>query len=618
MKRWMAGLLAMLMLYGCSVRQEMPDTGSADPAQPISQTPELGLYVPDTELERQSTGAVRTYQLQDPDCFAVASMGSGILLFSKDAGKTRLQYYTENNAPYTALLSCSVTAEQTWILSNGVAYYDESRNSVVFLDTILQEKSSVTMPKDMLGRPVLSPDGQKIFYCAADGIRTMEFRTGITRLLRQLSEENAKLQGVYFDGTVLLCRVGVEPNAAWLMLSADTGETLDTQKQMPRLVTSEQTWAARWVENGQVMLLCGEREGQAMHLKVQQSGEAALLPQLDGIVLYRMENDGIRLSFYDISEGTQVAAAELPGLSRLLSFAADPQRELIWFLAEQDGAVRLFSWQWQKNLTQDQTDYREPYVSESEGEPDSEALKQCAEQAQALGKKYGCRILIDQDAVQTEPEDALLEPENRVNRIRGGLQVLERAMARIPAEIWEQLDSNPGDMLQIALVKSISNSRGVQQQNAGIQFWNDGEACIAVTLGEELERQFYHQLFHVMDNRVLTGCVIYDEWDSMNPRGFAYDYSYTKNAERTDERYVQDDENRAFISLFSMSYPREDRATIFENAMLPEGTDCFRSWRMQEKLSVLCRGIRRAFALEEDGRVFAWEQYLEQPLAPGA
>ena len=41
----------------------------------------------------------------------------------------------------------------------------------------------------------------------------------------------------------------------------------------------------------------------------------------------------------------------------------------------------------------------------------------------------------------------------------------------------------------------------------------------------------------------------------------------------------------------------------------------FQSEIMQNKLTAICRGIRKAFGLEKSPEVFIWEQYLNKPLA---
>ena len=64
-----------------------------------------------------------------------------------------------------------------------------------------------------------------------------------------------------------------------------------------------------------------------------------------------------------------------------------------------------------------------------------------------------------------------------------------------------------------------------------------------------------------------------------------------------------------------MTFPKEDRARIFDCALAEGNAELFASKTMQNKLRQLCVGIRNAFDWKKDERAFLWEQYLETPLA---
>jgi hypothetical protein len=54
-----------------------------------------------------------------------------------------------------------------------------------------------------------------------------------------------------------------------------------------------------------------------------------------------------------------------------------------------------------------------------------------------------------------------------------------------------------------------------------------------------------------------------------------------------------------------------------EYASMPGNEEMFRPRIMQEKLLMLCRGIRQAYGLKEHPEPFIWEQYLTEPICPG-
>ena len=101
----------------------------------------------------------------------------------------------------------------------------------------------------------------------------------------------------------------------------------------------------------------------------------------------------------------------------------------------------------------------------------------------------------------------------------------------------------------------------------------------------------------------------YDDWESVNPAGFAYDLSYDLYAQRAESPWLGEGE-RAFINSLSMTYPNEDRATVFEYAMGSGNEAYFATEIMQIKLQKICDAIREAFAWEDVEETFLWEQYL--------
>ena len=97
-----------------------------------------------------------------------------------------------------------------------------------------------------------------------------------------------------------------------------------------------------------------------------------------------------------------------------------------------------------------------------------------------------------------------------------------------------------------------------------------------------------------------------------NGKRFEYTYGYSTI---TDADKYLSGEDRAFVDTYSMSFPKEDRARILENAMLSGNEALFSPPIMQAKLTKLCEGIRQAFGLRKSKETFPWEQYLEESLA---
>lgn len=148
----------------------------------------------------------------------------------------------------------------------------------------------------------------------------------------------------------------------------------------------------------------------------------------------------------------------------------------------------------------------------------------------------------------------------------------------------------------------------------GIQFMNGTDAYIVLAAGDTSEKALYHELYHVMETHILGNSIALDQWAKLNPVGFEYDYDYLANAQRDGSEFLQPD-TRSFVDTYSMSYPKEDRARIFEYAMTAGNEPLFAASPLQYKLKMLCQGIREAFGLKKSTENFPWEQYLNQPMA---
>ena len=110
-----------------------------------------------------------------------------------------------------------------------------------------------------------------------------------------------------------------------------------------------------------------------------------------------------------------------------------------------------------------------------------------------------------------------------------------------------------------------------------------------------------------METVVLTESTAYDRWNNLNPEGFSYDSNY----HRVDSQWLRRGQEY-FIDAYAMSYPKEDRARLFEYAMTSGHEELFRSPHLQSKLKQMCTGIREAFDLEYWPEPLLWEQYLMQ------
>jgi hypothetical protein len=284
----------------------------------------------------------------------------------------------------------------------------------------------------------------------------------------------------------------------------------------------------------------------------------------------------------------------------------------LWVLVMESttGEYVFYSWDAAADAVAEKIQTLAPYYTAES--PDLEGLKRCQEKVDALSQQYGIQLKIWEDAGKVAPKDYQLTPEHSVERYEKLLPLLEKAISTYPQEIYQKLSKKSDNKkLTVCLVREIqgSDELGSPTQEQGVYFIKNGSSYLVLTLNEQIESSYYHELFHAMDSYVIVAANSYDDWNDLNPEGFSYDHSYISNANRDPQHYL-DPENRAFIDVYSMSYPKEDRARVMEYAIGQGNEAYFTSEIMAKKLEKLCQGVRKAFGLQKDERVFPWEQYL--------
>ena len=612
MKRGIALVLALLLLSGCT-----PKPGDVTPVETTAPTeqpkePSFLQYESGHSLELLTHGGVQRYSLEGEGYHRLLPMGEGLLLLSGEA-ETTLTYVDPQGQAKSGKLSAQIPMDQAAFLvtDQGISYYNADGNNLVFLDTNLQETSRISLPKDLDAAPVLSRDWQWVYYYTADTLRCLELRTGISRLLKESRYQTQTVNKVCFDGAVLECHVFDGLREQTLYISTQTGETLFVAPGYHSLTAEGNHYFTHWQEGPQELLLFGTRGENIQRLT--RPGGGQWLPMLEAgyLLNFQSYSSGTNLTCYQLDAANQISTLRLPGVGVPLGVVAEKTTGKLWFLAEDllTQGQALYCWDPSVDAQSAEAGYVVPYYTAES--PDREGLKNAEQAAKALGEKYGIRIRIWKDAAAKTPADHSLTPEHQVMPYEQYLPVLEKALSAFPEAVFKKLGrQSKNGTLTVCLVREVfaTNELGSQTQEQGVHFWEDGSSYLVLAMNDELEQTVYHELFHAMDSYIITETKIYDDWQKLNPSGFAYDYSYITNEYRDPEDYLEGDK-RAFIDVYAMSYPKEDRARILEYAMLPGNGEYFTSKTMQNKLQTLCKGINRAFGLKES-EVYLWEQYL--------
>lgn len=598
MKRWIASALLVALLCGCSVTDTPASTPpESTPSGTVSTTsPTIPSETTLPAEPEPEPAAWTSYDLDGEYLAAAGFQDNQVLLFGRDklvlwdltAGKAVAQLQTENlPLPDSGCVRVS---------DSGIAYWNSNTNSVIFLDRQLSRTGKLLLDEIPSGDPFLAADSSALYYCTPTGIRVLDFSTGICRSLKIQEGSWLGVYGTLLNGTALRCRLA-QPDGTVrnLLISVATGETLYEGDMLDQATDCGELYCClterEWI--------FGYADQRPQTLLVEDAVPVAQIAA--ALAVTTAEDAPSVLDLYDLASGMRIASVEAD-LDRISTQTV--MEDALWFL---DGTT-LHRWNYSLTPVEDETVYSA--LRYTRDDPDTEGLDACQARAEALEALYGIDILLYTDILTVQPGGYSFTWEHLPQVLDAGLTTLEQAMARLPEGFLKKCASWTGDgTLHIALARSVATpAEGVYATIPAMQYLIGTNAYIVLTLDETLESSFYHALAHVADTQVLNNSNRYDQWSTLNPSGFVYDKDYLKNLTRDDSKYLTGS-NRYFISTLSMSFPVEDRATLFEYAMMPGNEACFESKYMQAKLKRLTQGLKDAFGLTGSG--YAWEQYLQ-------
>ena len=617
MMKYLLAALLCLLLCGCA--QEAPTEETDPPAAisaTVSETEPVGMYAQGHPLEAEHQGALRVYPLSIRKVQGMRAMQDGVLVFS-GYGNTTLTLLTGEELVAAASITLDFELDQndpSLRISGGtLSFFDPVNRETVVLDSSLKEVGHVAAPEDLVGTPILSEDRNTLYYCTATAIRAWNLETGIRRAVKELSYDQQAITGLHCEDAVLQCRIFDGGKVQTLFLTADTGQLLNELDGDAVLVTeAERYYAAIPASNLQLLLFGEAAEEPRMLFPEDLNAEILFLPEDHAAVTSSvLPDDRIQLDYYALDTGLRRAVLTLESLSAPKSIVNGSGDSVYFLLYDPEtDCDTVYRWEVPHDAA-DTTVYTDTYHTKAS--QNRSALAQCQAYAAEIGSKYGIEILVWEDALTVQPWDYEFQAEYLHQVLNQELALLDQRLGQFPEGMLETTISH-FTSLKICLVRQITGTAasGSLEVATGVQFLDGTDAYVVIAVGKYSEQALYHELFHVMETHLLNESTAFDQWDSLNPAGFTYHYGYADN--ETAAVYLEG-ENRAFVDKYSMSFPKEDRARVFEYACLSGQKDLFASPVLQAKLQALCEGIREAYRLKKSEETFPWEQYLKSSLA---
>lgn len=610
MKKLVIALAAALLLTGCGVAPEVPET-TAPPAETTMPTEPLpSCYVEDSPMERGTGGAVLQYELESP-VTGLGTLGGELLVCT---GNRTLTLFDSDTL--AVLRTRELDHDIDWdssslvLTENGMGYYDPSCQTYLTLDNNLITASTYVGENDVLAQSVISGDFSRIYYAAENGIRVLQISDGTSRLVREEHKPILSVGGMLFNDTILYyTRLNDHGNVETCFVDVDNGSLYQTADFQGQIVSWTRNYVGRMVLDhamGQTTwLISGDLEGNLQRLKPDSIWDDALLLPNGWAVLQQSSRVGLTLFCYDMADGSFVSQITMPEQYSLMTCGA-VSGSRIW-LCDENGD-RFYCWD--TAVSGGATPESAFGDYSAMGTPDEKGLAQCGQLAQTIGSRHGVKITVREENNRTSGVDYSTYPDYRSDMYTLALRELERVMKDLPEDFLKNVGKlTDAGQLEIRLVDDYDPDRKFTPATGSLDV-ADGHAAVCVSICGNIREIFFHELFHMMEVQFMNSGDGFKNWEALNPENFTYANSYADYYEgKLNGSAYLSQGSSFFADAYGLISPREDRAQIFLYACLDGESGRFASPGMQAKLNMVSQIIREYISIGS-GEIPVWEQYL--------
>ena len=252
----------------------------------------------------------------------------------------------------------------------------------------------------------------------------------------------------------------------------------------------------------------------------------------------------------------------------------------------------------------------------------SEELQPLLGIKEEIEDKHGIEISIGKECSSMNGGYAVCALED-YETVKQSLEMLDEELSKYPDNFLEQIKYNGYDTIHFYLASTLIGMGYGLDYAGGFQNELGNEMLITIdcTIPDDARTTVHHELSHIIDDFIDTKSG-FDEnaWKSFNPVTEAYTDLYTydygmfgyEGMEKFIFDYAYDDNSGScFVDCYSMTFPTEDRARIWESVMMMEeaSVNFEQSPILTKKLNYYAQCIRQAFDTSGWENVI-WERYF--------
>lgn len=616
--------ICMLICVGCEKTEQSDEYKPTILESGVSLGEESALsYIPNEIIEENSMQEIARFQddLLSTYCEYDTSKEKDVLhlkVISLETGELKHETELEIEEYY------AITVQ---VYENKIVVNDAKAEKIHVLDDELKEINSY----EVSGNFIYVDSTVTTAYCI---VKNKE--------IQKINLENEKKESIFENVAYLTVCSNLEnflsfkyvdlskndKKESYAGLNLETGEIekLNIDDSFSSIEYYDGIWAGGILSDNQKFLIGTQEKPYKFETKFQYSSIKICSEQMR-FMLNEIDEEGKqRKTLYD-KDGKYISSYSSEEMNGILSdeqIWLEGANGYLFLTIDENGNNRLYFWNLEQKTEGNNLEFMD--YNQKEEIKGGVLEQKYYEEADSLLKDYGIKVKIAEQCA-TDYDDKFAEQEYDVEKIRTAFAHLKNAVSSYPEGFFQQLKFGTYRTIEINLIGKIKNSNEaeVYESNAFVQL-RDGKIIMVINITENIEgmeKIFYHESSHIIDaaldyDSTYREDAVYSEekWNQRNPESFVNLNpemgGYYGSYEMMPMEYYEEEFVPYFVDDYGKTFATEDRATIFENAMIGNkqqfSTEIFQP--LHDKLEYYCESIRDYFDTTGWPECTVWEEVL--------